>query len=448
MAEPVPQPIDILISGGCVLTQDADRRVFYPGSVAIDGSQIVAVGLSTKLDQHYAPRQRLEAREHVVLPGLVNIHGHASNSLIRGLGGDRILGDWLQQVCWPYMARASDEDLYNGVLLSAVEMLLNGVTAFADMWPGVPQSAEAVALTGQRAVLAHNLKDFGDARRAEQELQAALEAWRAWDGHANGRIHIGLGPHSVYTCRPELLRACADEAARHDMHIQIHGSETRQEVAACREKFGCSPIQLIADCGLLGPGSIVAHAVHVDEADLALLRRSDAAVSHNIASNLKLASGVAPVNRYLEAGLCVGLGTDGPGSNDGLDLLADLRLAALVQKGFSDDATCLPAQAAVDMVTRNGARALGLADHIGSLEPGKQGDVILIDLDKPRFTPRHFDRPETILSHLVTCATGGDVHTVLVAGRVLVHDRYPLNLDLSAIQQQAQESSRRVLGDL
>ncbi|MCC7362629.1 MAG: amidohydrolase [Anaerolineales bacterium] len=437
--------VDLLISGGYLATQDDQRRVIYPGSVAVAGSKIVAVGPSSAVDLGCAPRQRLDAHEHVVLPGLVNIHGHASNSLIRGLGGDRSLHDWLHQVCWPCMAQAGDEDLYQGVLLSALEMLLNGVTAFADMWPGVPLSASAVAATGQRAVLAHNIKDFGDARRGEAELQAALDAWRQCDGHADGRVVVGLGPHSVYTCRPELLAACAAEAARHNLHLQIHGSETRQEVEECRAQHGCSPIELMAACGLLGARTIVAHAVHVNQTDLTLLLGSRTNVSHNIASNLKLASGIAPVDRYLQLGLCVGLGTDGPGSNDSLNLLADLKLATLLQKAISQDATCLPAQTALDMVTRHGAQALGLAEHLGSLEPGKQADLILIDLDQPHFTPRHFDRPDNILSHLVTCATGADVDTVVVAGRVLVRHGQPVHLDCADIQARAQASSRRLL---
>jgi 5-methylthioadenosine/S-adenosylhomocysteine deaminase len=437
--------VDLLISGGYLITQDDQRRVMYPGSVAVAGGEIVAVGPSAVVDPGCAPRERLDAHDHAVLPGLVNIHGHASNSLIRGLGGDRSLHDWLHQVCWPCMAQAGDEDLYHGVLLSALEMLLNGVTAFADMWPGVPLSASAVAATGQRAVLAHNIKDFGEASRGEAELQAALDAWRRWDGHADGRVVVGLGPHSVYTCQPELLAACAAEAARHNLHLQIHGCETRQEVEECYAQHGCSPIQLMADSGLLGPRTIVAHAVHVDQTDQMLLQRSHTNVSHNIASNLKLASGIAPVGRYLQLGLCVGLGTDGPGSNDGLNLLADLKLAALVQKAISQDATCLPAQTALDIVTRHGAQALGLAEHIGSLEPGKQADLILIDLDQPRFTPRHFDRPDSILSHLVTCATGADVDTVVIAGRVLVRHSRPVYLDRSDIQARAQASSRRLL---
>lgn len=441
-----PEPIDLLVGGGYVLTLDDRHSVYYPGSVAIGGGRILAVGPSADVDARFAPLERVDARDHAVLPGLVNIHGHASNSLIRGLGSDLDLHDWLQQVCWPYMDRANDDDLHNGVLLSCLEMLLNGVTTFADMWVGVGAAAEAVAASGQRALLAHNIKDFGEARRGERELATALDAWRHWNGYADGRVIVGLGPHSVYTCQPELLRECAEVAREMGIRLQIHGAETAREVAECQAAHGETPIGLMAETGLLGERTIVAHAVHLDERDVALLRSSGSAVAHNLASNLKLASGIAPVQRYLAGGIPVGMGTDGPGSNDALDLLADLKYAALLQKAVTGDATCLPADTALRMVTRNGAQALGLANRIGSLEVDKLADLILVDLDRPRFTPHHFGSPDNIASHLVNCATGADVDTVIVAGKVLVRDGQPLYLDTARVQQRAQRSSEKLVG--
>lgn len=444
-ASTTPQTIDLLISGGFVLALDASDTSYYPGSVAISDGRILAAGPSSEIDHLYSAHENLDASDHVVMPGLINIHGHASNSLIRGLGKDQPLHEWLESVCWPCMDSADDEDLYNGVLLSCLEMLLNGVTTFCDMWPGVGLAAEAVKVSGQRAMLAHNVKDFGDATRGEKELGTALDAWREWHGHADGRVMVGIGPHSVYTCQRELLTACAEAARADGIHVQMHACETAHEMELSQELYGCSPIELMADVGLLGQRTIVAHAVHADEADTRLLRESGASVAHNISSNLILASGIAPVDRYLEQGIRVGLGTDGPGSNDGLDLLRDLKLAALTQKANTSDATRVPADVALAMVTRRGAEAIGIDDQIGTLEVGKRADVILVDFDKPHLTPRHFDYAPNILSHLVYCAGGSDVDTVIVEGRILVSEGRSLHLDTLAIRENAQRSSRKVL---
>jgi 5-methylthioadenosine/S-adenosylhomocysteine deaminase len=447
-AQPPALPADRLITGGCVLTMDAAHQSYYPGSVAVVGGRIAAVGLSKVIDPAYSAAETLDSRGHVVLPGLVNIHGHASNSLIRGLGQDLDLHEWLRRVCWPIMDRADEDDLYNAVRLSALEMLLNGVTTFADMWTGVGASAQAVAETGQRAMLAHNIKDFGDTARHERELAVALDAHVRWHNLREGRIRVGLGPHSVYTCRRELLAECASEARRLGLHIQIHGSETVREVAECQARHGCSPVELMAEVGILGPLTVVAHAVHLSDHDLQELGSASSHVAHNVASNLKLASGMAPVARYLAQGLNVGLGTDGPGSNDGLDLLRDLKLAALVQKGLASDATTLPAEAALEMVTRNGARALGWDDEIGSLEPGKQADLILVDFDRPHLTPHHFDNLPSIHSNLVYCASGADVDTVMVGGQLLVRGGQPVQLEAAAIREAAQRSAERLIRDV
>ncbi len=438
------QPVDLLISDGWVLTMDEQGRWFHPGSIAICQGKIVDIGPSHEVDRRVQPCQRLLASRHLVMPGLINLHCHASNSLIRGLGRDLALRDWLQKVCWRYMAYADEEDLYHAVLLSALEMLLNGITTFADMWTGVGIAAQAVAVSGQRAVLAHNIKDFGDAQRGEDELRTALEAWEKWHGFAAGRVQVGLGPHSVYTCRPELLRQCADLSERHNLLIQIHASETEGEVEECQKVFGNSPIEHLQAAGLLTPRTIIAHAVHLSEGDLRLVAGSGASIAHNVISNLKLASGIAPIYRYLRAGICVGLGTDGAGSNDSLDLLRDLKTAVLVQKALARDATALPTMTALSLVTRNGAQALGLREQLGSLEVGKQADLMMVDLDQPHLLPRDEADMGNMLSLLVYCASGADVDHVLVAGQVLVAYRQPLHLDREEIMHNAQRSRAKI----
>jgi len=440
-----PQVADLLISGGFILTMDAKHTIFHPGTVVVRGNTIVDVGPSREIDESFTVGERIDAQDQVVMPGLVNIHGHASNSLIRGLGSDLPLHEWLEQVCWPCMGGASDEDLYNGVLLSCLEMLKNGVTTFADMWVGVGEAATAVEHSGQRAMLAHNIKDFDDPVRGETELSAALEAWRRWHGHADGRISVGLGPHSVYTCRPQLLAECAQVARKEKIHVQIHGSETEREVLQAQARFKRTPIELMDEVGLLGEATVVAHAVHLDESDVRRLQVSGTSVAHNIASNLKLASGIAPIYRYMETDICVGLGTDGPGSNDSLDPLQDLKYASLIQKAMAADATSVSADTALAMVTCNGARALGLEREIGTLEKNKRADIILVDLDRPHLTPHHPGYPPNIPSHLVNCASGADVSTVIVDGRILVRDGTTVSLNPDAVQAAAQASSEQLL---
>ena len=310
---------------------------------------------------------------------------------------------------------------------------------------GVGLAAEAVKASGQRAMLAHNIKDFGDHERGERELKLAMDVWKQWNGYADGRIQVGLGPHSVYTCMPDLLKACAEQSSSHSIHLQIHGCETKQEVAECEANYGMTPIQLMADVGLLGSQTIVAHAVHMDTSDIAIIKSSGAAVAHNIASNLKLASGIAPVQEFIEEGICVGIGTDGPGSNDGLDLLSDLKYVSLIPKAVRHDATSMPADVVLAMATRSGAEALGMEKTVGSLEPEKAADIITIDFDKPQFTPCHFDNFSNVQSLLVTVATGQSVDTVIVGGNVLVERGQPIFLNSREIQAHAQESARRLL---
>ncbi len=445
MNDRIPQSIDLLISGGCVLTCAGGQGLHFPGSVAVADGVILAVGPSAELDSSFDPKITIRAEKHVLLPGLINIHGHASNSLIRGLGNDLPLHDWLEKICWPCMNIADDEDLYNGVLLSCAEMLLNGVTTFADMWKGVGSSARAVKASGLRALLAHNLKDFGNIQDGERELQVAWDAWQRWDRAADGRIRVGLGPHSVYTCTPETLQACALLARRQGLHIQIHASETQREVEECLERHGRTPIEHIDKLGLLGRNCVVAHAVHVRQNDIALLKSSGASVAHNIVSNLKLASGIAPVHRYLREGIPVGIGTDGPGSNDGLDVLRDLKTAALVQKTLAGNPARFAASQTLEMATMGGARALGWSDEIGSLEVGKKADIILLDFDQPHLAPCFFDWRENVLAYLIYVASGRDVDTVIVDGRVLVQDRRPVELELEEVITRAQRSAARIV---
>jgi 5-methylthioadenosine/S-adenosylhomocysteine deaminase len=327
-------------------------------------------------------------------------------------------------------------------------MMVNGITTFADMWHTIGSAAQAVECSGLRAVLAYNIKDFGDLERGDKELEAALQAIQTWNGYANGRVTVVLGPHSVYLCQPQLLEACGQEARKRDLQIQIHVSENQREVDECRREYKTrSPVQLLAELGLLGENTLASHVVCVDNADIRLLRQSNTAVAHNIISNLKLASGIAPVPQFIKEGLRIGLGTDGPGSNDSLDLLRDLKTAVLVQKGVARDAGILSARQALRMATLGGAEALGMSDKIGSLEEGKKADLILIDMDKPHLTPHHYDYFDSIYSLLLFSATGADVDYVVVDGTIVLDRGRAVMLDPDEVKREAQERSRRLLKD-
>lgn len=422
-----------------------DERVIHnPGSVAIKDDIIHAVGDSSELDSRFAPLRRIDASNHVILPGLINLHCHASNSLIRGIGRDLPLGLWLEQVCWPRMQSADPEDLFHATLLSCVEMLGNGITTFVDMWQEAEATTNAVKQSGQRVHLAYNIKDFGDTERGQGQIARALDAYRRWHGTLNRKISVGLGPHSVYACNETTLSTCAQIMDNDDLSIHIHASETAEEVELAQQQYGVTPIQVLHRLDLLGDRTTVAHAVHVTEDDIQLLRETNTAIAHNISSNLILGSGIAPLKRFLEEDIRTGLGTDGPGSNDALDLLADLRLAVLVQRGVLECAEQISALEALAMVTSEGAKALGMEKRIGSLEAGKKADVILLNLDHPHLYPQWKQLPGNIPNLIVFSARGSDVDTVILDGQILKENNRFTLLEPATIATNAQASFTRI----
>lgn len=436
---------DLLIAGGTVVTMDADRRILPTGSVAITGNRIVAVGTTEELDSNFRPKQRVDATGTIVMPGLVSCHGHACNSLVRGMAEDRTLHDWLHEVLWPAMSHAGPDEVYWGSLLSAVEMLCAGVTCFADMWTEVPATARAVDEVGLRALLAHNLRDFGDTEKTETEIDKSVQAWRDCDGMGGGRIRVGLAPHSIYACTPGMLHRARELASEHDLLLQIHLSETSQEFDNSVEAHGLTPIAYLDSMGFLAPDVIAAHVVWLGEGDLDILRDREISVAHCVASNLKLGSGVAPVTTLRDAGLTVGLGTDGPASNNSLDIMADMKIAALLQKGVGHVPKAMPAAEVVAMATSAGADVLGLGDELGRLAPGYLADVILVDTTKPHFAPFHPTDPTQPYAHLVYSAKSTDVRTVIIDGQIRVRDGTMLGLDRQTVISGAQRASTSIL---
>jgi 5-methylthioadenosine/S-adenosylhomocysteine deaminase len=442
MDEAIETPLDYLIRGPLVLPLSAEYpRPISPGYVGIRGSVIACVGEGA--GGGCPAREVIEARNMLLMPGLVNTHTHAAMTLLRGLADDLPLEAWLNDHIFPAEARIIDnESVYWGTLLACAEMIRSGTTTFADGYFCLDGAARAVQEAGLRVVLAHGIIDFpapGVPDPADNigAVRRFIERW----AEVSARIRPAVFPHSVYTCSPATLQKAGDLARRHGLPLFIHLAETRDEVRQVRERHGKTPLRLLRDLGLLTSGTVAVHVNHVDPEELEVLARSGAAVSHCPESNLKLAAGVTPLTEMLERGVRVGLGTDGCASNNDLDLLREMRTAALVHKVTRMDPTALEASVLVHLVTIGGAGVLGLEKEIGSLEIGKQADLILLDLDRPHLTPLY-----NPYSHLAYAASGADVDTVFIAGRIVMRKRKFLTLDWQEIRDRVQKIAEKVKG--
>ncbi len=356
----------------------------------------------------------------VAMPGLVNAHTHAAMTIVRGYADDLNLQDWLTQV-WAVEARMSPEDIYWGTQLALAEMIRGGTIAFADMYFHMEHVARAVADAGMRVALSPGL--LGILPGADRVLAEAEALAREWHGAEGGRIRVILGPHAPYTCPPEYLRKVTDSAARLGLGVHIHLSETRREVQDSLRQYGKAPIELAHSNGLFEVPVLAAHCVHATEREIDILAETGAWVAHNMGSNLKLGSGIAPIPRMLSRGVRVALGTDGAGSNNNLDMFEEIYLAATVHKGLHEDPTLMPAQQVLSLATRAGALALGFED-VGILKPGYQADFLLVSLRKPHLVPAH-----SVISNLVYSARSADVEGVFVAGRPLMLNGQLLTID-------------------
>jgi 5-methylthioadenosine/S-adenosylhomocysteine deaminase len=431
--------VRILISGVTVVPVTGPADVIRDGAVAVDGGEIVYVGPSAQAPGGFEADRVIGGPEMVALPGLVNAHTHAAMTLFRSYADDLPLMRWLQDAIWPLEAKLKAEDVYWGTLLACSEMLLGGTTTFADMYFFMDRVAEAAAESGIRASLSRGL--IGVAPGADKALKESRRFVRDWHGKANGRITCMLGPHAPYTCPPEYLKKVIKLAEELGVGVHIHLAETRQEIEEIQKRYGCSPVALVARTGLLDLPVLAAHCVHLSAEDIAVLAEKKTGVAHNPESNMKLASGIAPVVQLLEAGVTVGLGTDGAASNNNLDMFEEMRTAALLQKVANDNPEALPAYAVLEMATIGGARALGLGDKIGTLEAGKRADIILLNLRQPHLWP-----PHDAVAHVVYAARAGDVDTVIVDGEVVVENGKLLRVDVDAVLDNARRCALRLVG--
>lgn len=421
--------MDLCVRGGHVLVHGTVREA----DVGVVDGDIETVG-----DVGSADRE-IDASGCLVLPGLVNAHTHSPMTLLRGYADDLPLEEWLQEHIWPVEAHLEPEDVAAGARLAALEMIRSGTTAFADMYFGMDEVARVVEETGLRAVLGYGMVTAGkDDEEARAELDRGVEFVREHDGAADGRIQAMMTPHAPYSCDDWVLAEAAEHARDLGCPLHVHLNETAAEVEEFVEAEGGRPAHHLDDLGCWEGRAYVAHGVHVDRSERALLADRDVGVAHCPSANMKLASGAAPVAALLDDGVPVCLGTDGPASNNTLDVFSEMRHAALLAKTREGDASVLPAAEVLTMATRNGARTLGLES--GAIEEGRPADLAVVDLDAAHLTPRH-----DLVSHVTYAMGGADVTTTVVDGEVLMEDDEVLVLDERAVIADARAAAERVV---
>ena len=432
--------VPLIITGGIVVTADAEHHVFNPGAIAIDGTDIVAVDTPGNIARQFEGRQTLNVAGQIVMPGLINTHTHAPMVMYRGLADDLALMEWLQKYIFPAEAKTvTPAFVRTGTRLAVLEMIQSGTTAYADMYYFEEEIAKATKEAGLRGVLGQTIIKFpvADAKTPAEGLTRARTFIAQWKN--DPLIVPAVAPHSPYTLEEDTLKQCSALARELQVPMLIHLGETRDEVDIIRTQHQRSPTAYLDAIGVLGPNVLAAHGVWVSGEDIDILKTRGVGVSHNPESNMKLASGTAPVLRYLAAGVPVGLGTDGAASNNDLDMFEAMRFAALLHKLQNNDPKATPAPVVLDMATRLGAKALGLDKQIGSLEAGKRADLIMLSLDRARTTPL-FDP----VSHIVYVAHGDDVRTVMVNGKFLMRDRKVLTLDEQRVISDARSAALQV----
>jgi len=436
---------DWIWSAGWVITEDPQHRVIAGGAVAVRGERIVAVGTRAEIDARFQAAQRLDRPDAILAPGLVNTHTHAAMSLFRGIADDLKLQDWLEKYIFPAEARNVSPDFVRwGTRLGCLEMLLGGTTTFTDMYYFEDVVAEAAKEAGMRGVLGETIIGFpvADAKTPAQSL-AFTEKYLA--RFRNDPLVVpAVAPHALYTNSDDTLKASRALANKYGMPLIIHLSETKKENDDTLAARHMTPTQLLDSLGVFGGRTVAAHCVWVNEADMATLKARGVGVAHCPSSNMKLASGVAPVARMLALGLKVGLGPDGPaGSNNDFNLFEEMDLAAKLQKVTTGDPQALPAATALEMATMGGARVLGLEKEIGSIENGKRADLILVRLDRPNAVPLY-----DAVSQMVYALKAEDVRDVMVNGRVVVRDTRILTLDQQQVLEKAAEYRAKVSASL
>ncbi|MGR6836222.1 amidohydrolase [Syntrophomonas erecta] len=412
--------------------------VIPQGYIVIKDQIIEAIGEGEAPSDNY--QQVIEGNNQVALPGFINTHTHAAMTLLRGYADDLPLMQWLEKKIWPLEAKLTGDDIYWGTLLAIVEMIKSGTTTFVDMYFHMERVAQAVQESGIRAILSRGMIGVGP--ESEQALEQSRQMVEHWHNQARGRIIIMLGPHAPYTCPPEYLQRVMELAEECGIGINIHVAETADEYENILKQYGKTPVAHLDSLGLFDHFRVIAaHCVHLSEEDIAILKAKGVGIAHNPESNMKLASGIAPVPLLLQEGVDVGLGTDGASSNNNLNMIGEMRSCALLHKVSTMDPTVLPAYQALSMATRYGSKVIGLENEIGTLEKGKKADIILMNLGAAHMVPRY-----DIMANIVYASEASDVNTVIIDGELVMQDRQLLTLNEAEILNRCKEIAARLVG--
>ena len=418
-----------------VVTQDKNRKILRKADILIEGKYIAKIGkdLPSNADEI------INGEGMVAIPGLINTHTHIPMSLLRGIADDMELMEWLNTKIWPIEANLDPESIKTGALLGMFEAIRTGTTTLADMYFFEDKIAEAAIEIGMRAILASSFMDFGtpQARDKEKAFRIAKDFVKEWKDKEE-LVIPSIGPHAPYTCSPDLLQESIEFALEKDCLIQIHLAEDYSEVEQIKKKYGKTPVRHVADLGLFRAKVIAAHVVWPNKEEIDILTNKNVLVSHNPISNLKVAAGISPVPEMLSKGVSVGLGTDGPASNNTVDMFETMKAAALIHKCIKKDPTVMDAQQVLDMATIIPAKSLGL--NVGSIEEGKLADIVLLDTELPWWTPLH-----SVLSHLIYAARSTDVNSVIINGKTILRQKRLISLDEREIMTRASKTSKALL---
>ena len=439
------QILTTILKNAIILSMNQNYDIFDPGAIAIDGDKIVAVGHQNEILSQYEANEVIDCGKKVLMPGLVNTHTHIPMTLLRGLSDDLRLDVWLMGYMMPVEREfVSPEFVELGTKLGCAEFIRSGVTTFNDMYYFEDHVAEASAEVGLRAVVGQTVMKFSapDAESYEDSLALSEALIKKWQHH--DLIVPAIAPHAVYTCTPDVLTSVVELAKKYDARVHFHVSETKDEVENLRKEHGLPVVPYIRKFGMLETRMIAAHCVYLDEGEIRTLQHAGVGIAHNPTSNLKLASGFAPVARMMQLGCNVGVGTDGPASNNDLDMFEEIRLANLIAKASSGDPTVLPARQTLEMATIIGAKALHMDEIIGSLEPGKRADLILVDISPVHNQPRFLRDPDGIYAQLIYAGKSTDVTDTMVNGKWLMRNRELLTIDEPALLAEASEIAAKI----
>lgn len=424
--------MDILIKNGLVLTMDRQRRILKNTSVSVTDGKITEIREGITGDADFV----IDAKNKIIMPGLINTHTHLPMTLFRGVADDLPLEKWLNDEIWPIEEQLEAKHVYAGSLLGCLEMIQSGTTCFNDMYFFMGEVARSISESGIRGFVSLAMFDFGNLDKMAGMLKQGEENIKKY---SEGRVRAFIGPHAPYTCSEELLLKAKELSDRHGTRIHIHIAESEKEVNDSKEQKGAPPFEYLDRIGFLGENVLSVHSVWASKKEVDIIKKRGVKVIHNPVSNMKMASGVAPIPEYTKKGICVSLGTDGAASNNTLDMLEEMKICALLHKISSMDPSIVPAYDVLEFATINGAKALGMEKEIGSIEVGKKADIILINLKRANLTP--LTNP---ISHIVYASKGSDVDTVIVDGKVLMENRELRTLDLEEVLKFAKEEAGKL----